>query len=46
VRDLENDILALVDDFSLWQFMSSKSQSISDGLGTEKVVAYLGSLQK
>ena len=46
VRDLENDIQALVDDFSLWQFMSSKSQSISDGLGTEKVVAYLGSLQK
>lgn len=46
VRDLENDIQALVDDFSLWQFMSSKSQSICDGLGAEKVVAYLGSLQK
>jgi UDP-2,4-diacetamido-2,4,6-trideoxy-beta-L-altropyranose hydrolase len=46
VRDLENDIQVLVDDFSLWQFMSSKSQSICDGLGAEKVVAHLGSLQK
>ena len=46
VRNLENDFQALVDDFSLWQFMSSKSQSICDGLGTEKVVAHLGSLQK
>jgi hypothetical protein len=46
VINLENDFHALVDDFSLWQFMSSKSQSICDGLGTEKVVAHLGSLQK
>ena len=45
-RNLENDIQALVDDFSLWQFMSSKSQSICDGLGAKKVVAYLGRLQK
>lgn len=46
VRNLENDFQALVNGFSLWQFMSSKSQSICDGLGAEKVVAYLGSLQK
>jgi UDP-2,4-diacetamido-2,4,6-trideoxy-beta-L-altropyranose hydrolase len=46
VRNLENDFQALVNGFSLWQFMSSKSQSICDGLGTEKVVACLGGLQK
>mgnify|MGYP003969283611 CR=1 FL=1 len=46
VRNLENDFQALVNGFSLWQFMSSKSQSICAGLGTEKVVACLGGLQK
>lgn len=38
VKDLKEDLQAMIYDFSIWQRMSDKASDICDGLGTKRVI--------